>query len=114
MALSVTDIIAAMRSASARLTARLVLLTCLLCPLSESIDAWHATLDNGNDTEFSLIIAALCTGAGFIVVHVILKSGCTGPIASSTLVQGLAARCFVRFLPLRFASTGPPLLALRI
>ena len=115
MALSVTHIIASMRSPSARFTAMLVLLTCLLCPLSESLDVWHVTLDNGNDTEFSLIIAALCAGAGFIVVHVILTSECTGPVSSRTLVQGAGARCFVsRFLPLRFASTGPPVLSLRI
>ena len=105
-----------MLSRRARLTAMFLLLICLLCPLIESLDVWHATLDGGNDTEFALVVAALCVGVGYIAARLIFKSEFVTSIFSSifapppdqfyALVPG--------FDPLRFAATSPPLLSLRI
>lgn len=93
-----------------------LLLICLLCPLSESLDVWHATLDGGNDTEFALVVAALCVGVGYIAALLIFKSqfvtsafSCVfahPPQQMSSLVLG--------FDPLRFEAASPPLLPLRI
>ena len=99
-----------------RLTALFLLLICLLCPLIESLDMWHATFDDGNDTEFALVIGALCLGLGYIAARLIFKSEFFTSIFSSVLAhypeQSLAlAR---GFHPLRYAATGPPLVLLRI
>ena len=100
----------------ARLTAVFLLLICLLCPLIESLDVWHGTLDGGNDTEFALVIAALCVGVGYIAARLIFKSEFVASVFSSILAHRPAQFCaFVLGLdPLCFVSTSPPLLPLRI
>lgn len=97
-------------------TARLLLLTCLLCPLSESLDVWHATLDGGSDTEFALVVAALSVGVGFVAVRLILISECIASVYNSVLAQPPREIWAFTFGSrwLRFTATGPPLLALRI
>jgi len=103
-------------SRRARLTAVFLLLTCLLCPLIESLDVWHGTLDGGNDTEFALVIAALCAGVGYIAARLIFKSAFVASVFRSILAHCPDECCAVvlGFDPLRFAATSPPLLPLRI
>lgn len=105
-----------MRSSRPRLTARLLLLTCLVCPLTESLDVWHATLDGGNDTEFALVVAALSVGVGFLAVRLLLKSECVASILSGLLSAGREQfSAFDSGFPaLRIAGTGPPPIPLRI
>lgn len=92
-----------------------LLLICLLCPLIESLDVWHATLDGGNDTEFALVVAALCVGVGYIAARLIFKSEFITVLASVFAhCREQFAACVLGFEPLRFAETSPPLLPLRI
>lgn len=77
---------------------------------------WHSTFDDGNDTEFALVIAALCLGLGYIAARLLFKSAFFASIFSRVLghypEHSLA---LVRgFHPLCYAATGPPLLPLRI
>jgi hypothetical protein len=93
-----------------------LLLVCLLCPLIESLDICHSTFDGGNDTEFALVVAALCAGFSYIVARLIFKSESLASVFSSALVQN-AKQSFafgLGFTPLRFTDTSPPLVPLRI
>lgn len=105
-----------MLSQRARLTAMFLLLICLLCPLIESLDVWHATLDGGNDTELALVVAALCVGVGYIAARLIFKSEFVTTVFSRVLAR--RPEQFFAFIfgldPLRFTPTSPPLLPLRI
>ena len=93
-----------------------LLLTCLVCPLIESLDMWHHAFDDGNDTEFALVIAALCVGVSYIAARLIFKSEFVASAFSGVLTH--SSERFLAFalgfLPLRFAATSPPLLPLRI
>jgi hypothetical protein len=54
-----------MRSRTSQITASIVLLTCLICPLVEMFDNWDHTIQTGNDTEYALVVLALCVGVAF-------------------------------------------------
>jgi hypothetical protein len=105
-----------MFSRRGRLIATFLLLICLVCPLIESLDVWHETLSDGNDTEFALVVAALCVGAGYVVARLIFKSEFSSSISSSVLADysGQFFTFLLGFHPLRFAATSPPVLPLRI
>jgi hypothetical protein len=93
-----------------------LLIICLLCPLIESLDVWHGTLEGGNDTEFALVIAALCVGLGYIAARLIFKPEFLTPIFSSVFAhrEEQLFAFVIGFRPLRLAATSPPLLPLRI
>src|SRR5258708_12459071 len=54
-----------MRSRASRIAAMLALLTCLVCPLVETFDNWDHTIQTGNDTEYALVLLALCVGVSY-------------------------------------------------
>jgi len=54
-----------MRSRASRITATLVLLICLVCPLLETFDYWDHTIQTGSDTEYALVVIALCLGVAY-------------------------------------------------
>lgn len=90
-------------------------MACLLCPILEVFDSWDPPIQSGNDTEYSLMIAALCVGAAYLFVRSILESSHAHSVAGRTLVFGM----LVLFLsPHRFgfgfSDTSPPALRLRI
>lgn len=93
-----------------------LLLICVLCPLIESFDFWHSTFDGGNDTEFALVVAALCVGVSYIVTRLIFKSKLVTSIFSSVFAHYPEQRFAfgLGFDPLRFIATSPPILPLRI
>ena len=49
------------------------MLVCLVCPIVEGFDTWDPPIDSGNDSEFSLVIAALSVGAVYLFVRSIPK-----------------------------------------
>src|SRR6266478_2801262 len=67
-----------MRSWASRITVTLVLLTCLVCPLLETFDTWDHTVQTGNDTEYALVVLALCVGAAYSLVRFTLKPALLG------------------------------------
>src|SRR5437879_2583792 len=106
-----------MRSRAFRITAALALLTCLICPLVETFDTWDHTIQTGNDTEYGLVVLALCVGVAYSFARFIFKSALLGFIAKSVF-----ARCVLKsflstassFTFLLFDATSPPSLPLRI
>src|SRR5260370_40903730 len=106
-----------MRSRAFRITAALALLTCLICPLVETFDTWDHTVQTGNDTEYGLVVLALCVGVSYSVARYIFKSTLlsfvTKPVSASCAQRVLfSAPC--RLTLLLFDPISPPPRPLRI
>jgi hypothetical protein len=117
IAISIGDIIRSMRSRASLIPVTLVLLTCLVCPLVEIFDHWDHTIQTGNDTEYTLVLLALCVGVAYSLARFIFKSARLGFVANS-LFASCAPNSFFTgpssfALPL-FDVTSPPALPLRI
>ena len=105
-----------MRLPAVRVIVTLTLLICLICPLVELFDHWDHTVQTGNDTEYALVVLALCVGVAYSLGQFILK-----PILL-ILVRQIIIRSDARTV-LGFArshassgfdATSPPPLPLRI
>src|SRR6266849_10203552 len=106
-----------MRSWASRITVTLVLLTCLVCPLLETFDTWDHTVQTGNDTEYALVVLALCVGVAYSFTRFIFKSAPLAFVAKSVFASCpqksfFSAPCSFTFL--LFDATSPPRLPLRI
>ena len=106
-----------MGSRVSRIIVTVVLLTCLICPLVEMFDNWDHTIQTGNDTEYGLVILALCVGvaysfARFVVKSALLRFVAKGAFASHALKSFFSTPCSFTLLP--FDATSPPPLPLRI
>lgn len=56
-----------MRARVSLITGAIALAICLLCPLVDMFDQWDSALQTGHDTEYPLVILALCVGAAFVL-----------------------------------------------
>ena len=105
-----------MRSRAIRITAAVALLVCLICPLLETFDTWDHTIQTGNDTEYTLVILALCVGVAYSFARFVFKSAPLGLVANCAF--GCAHKSFLagayRCISLLFDATSPPPLPLRI
>jgi hypothetical protein len=54
-----------MRSRTSRIVVAMALLVCLVCPVLEMFDHWDHTIQTGQDTEYNLVVLALCVGVGY-------------------------------------------------
>jgi len=70
-----SEIIQLMRTRMSRAAVMIVLLTCLVCPVLETFDHWDHTLQTGNDTEYTLVLLALCVGAVYTLARLIVRFG---------------------------------------
>src|SRR5262249_42252499 len=70
------DTLRVMVSRLSRLVALTALLTCLVCPLVEALDVWDPdqTMQTGGDTEYALVVVALCVGVGFSLLQLLRHS----------------------------------------
>jgi hypothetical protein len=80
-------------------------------------DSWDHTIQTGNDTEYDLVILALCVGVAYSFSRFISKSALLGFVAKSVFASCpqqsfLSASC--GFALLFFDATSPPSLPLRI
>jgi hypothetical protein len=67
-----SDIIQLMRTRMSRAAVMIVLLTCVVCPVVETFDHWDRTLQTGHDTEYTLVILALCVGVVYTLARLIV------------------------------------------
>lgn len=110
-------ILGAMGSRASRIMAAVILVTCLVCPLIELFDNWDHTIQTGNDTEYGLVVLALCVGVAYSFARFVFKSALLAFVANSFLTSraqkplSIGASSFA--LPL-FDVTSPPLLSMRI
>ena len=104
-----------MRFRVSQITIALVLLACLVCPLVEMFDSWDHTLQTGNDTEYALVVLALCVGLVHSLARVIFTSSLVwsfggnlfAPFAHKSLL--LARRSFAPLVFFISSSPPPPL-----
>jgi len=105
-----------MRTRASLITGTIALAICLVCPLVEMFDQWDHTLQTGNDTEYLLVLLALCVGAVFVLGQFILAldPGFSRSSISFVLQSAFNSSPFLnRSAALTLASASPPL-SLRI
>jgi hypothetical protein len=110
-------ILVRMRSRALRIIATVILVTCLVCPLVEMFDNWDHTMQTGNDTEYVLVVLALCVGVAYSFARLIFKSALFGFVPKSVFpscAQNPLLSTPCSFTLLVFDATSPPLLPLRI
>jgi hypothetical protein len=106
-----------MRSLASRITATLALLICVVCPLLETFDSWDLTMQTGSDTEYALVVVALCVGVAYSFARVIFTSAVLrffGRFGFAGSAQDFFHVTPCSFRPLLFSDTSPPPLPLRV
>jgi len=107
-----------MRSRASRIAATLALLICLVCPLVETFDNWDHTIQTGNDTEYPLVVLALCVGVAYSFARFIFKSSALLGFVAKSVFASCAQKSFFSapcsFTLLLCDATSPPPLPLRI
>lgn len=105
-----------MKPRASFLMVTLILVVCLVCPLTELFDQWDHTLQTGNDSEYTLVILALCVGAAFLMKLLVPLN-----ILPDVLVEAARALCtrtLTPFLTPSFSTVpiheSPPTASLRI
>jgi hypothetical protein len=93
-----------------RITVTLALITCLVCPLIETFDNWDHTIQTGNDTEYTLVVLALCVGVAYSFARFILKRALLTLVAKDVIPSFTqTVLSFERVLTsLLFDATSPP------
>jgi hypothetical protein len=114
---SLRGILSTMRSRATRITVALPLLICFVCPIVETFDHWDHTIQTGNDTEYTLVVLALCVGVAYSFARFVFKSALLRFVAKSVFASFaqksfLSASC--RFTLLLSDATSPPPVPLRI
>jgi len=66
------SIVSLMGSSFARGVLTLVLAICFVCPVVEMFDQWDHTIQTGNDTEYALVVVALCIGTSYAFARAIV------------------------------------------
>jgi hypothetical protein len=93
------------------------LVICLVCPILEIFDDWDHTMQTGNDSEYALVVLALCVGAANSFARLICKSALLGFVAKDVL-GSCSSKCFLLapcgFTLSIFDRTSPLPLPLRI
>src|SRR5215469_3248818 len=105
-----------MHPRASRIVAIIALLICLVGPLVETFDNWDHTLQTGNDSEYAVVVIALCVGVAYSFARFILKLSSLGWVAKSVLsFAAKKAPCLPDdFAFLHSHTTSPPPLPLRI
>jgi hypothetical protein len=105
-----------MRSRASFVTVTLVLVACLACHLVEMFDRWDDTLQTGNDTEYALVVLALCVGVAYLIARFIPKLTLPGSVVevfSSSRAQ-LILSALRNLHSAVLIAASPPTLALRV
>jgi hypothetical protein len=94
----------------------LVLIVCLVCPLAELFDQWDRTLQTGNDTEYALVVLALCVGAALLLKRLILQIALPSSPGenSQSFVAALLNSALTDLPAAVLVTASPPSAALRI
>jgi hypothetical protein len=58
-----------------RAAVMIVLLICVVCPVLETFDHWDHTIQTGQDTEYALVVLALCVGVVYALARLVVSLG---------------------------------------
>jgi hypothetical protein len=105
-----------MRSRASFMTVTLVLAACLACPLVEMFDQWDDTVHTGDDTEYALVVLAMCVGVAYLIARFIPKLTLPGPVveALSSSPARLNFPVLKRLHSTVLIPASPPTLRLRV
>jgi hypothetical protein len=100
-----------------QITAAVILLVCVLCPIIDSFDTWDDALQTGNETEYTFVIVALSVGLSYFFSAAALRFVTVR--LRTQISRSLVCRARVRVMNLArigllLDDAGPPLLSLRI
>lgn len=101
-----------MQSRPAQAAIALVLLTSLACPIFELFDSWDRTLQTGGDTEYAVVLLALCVGVVYCLKHLVVRlSQSLSAISLDSVSQCIGGSPFsgTCSLQLSAAPESPPL-----
>src|SRR5579862_3952196 len=105
-----------MRTRASIITGAIALAICIVCPLVDLFDQWDHALQTGNDSEYPLVIMALCVGMVLVLGRLIvtLSSNISVPNVRYAILTALqSAICLIAPTALLTAPGSPPL-SLRI
>jgi hypothetical protein len=68
----------------------MLLTVCVGAPVLEMFDDWDHTLQDGNDTESTLVVVVLCVGVGFVAAATIIRR-VRASQSDATLITSLRA-----------------------
>ena len=93
-----------------RFAVAVIVAVCLGAPVVEMFDQWDHTLQDGNDTEASVIIVALCVGVALSVAGILIAR-IRAMSSRSDLHSSAPASVRVAAPPLRIPipTTSPPI-----
>src|SRR5260370_30022040 len=91
-----------MRTRFSHTVATIVLAICLVCPIVEVFDHWDHAIQTGNDTEYALVVLALCMGAAYSFSRFIVKSPRAHLITNSVFTPSVQ----ISFRPAQFNFTS--------
>ena len=94
----------------------MALTICIVCPLVDLFDQWDHALQTGQDTEYPLVILALCVGAAFALGRLIIRF--SPNLLASSIRYAVRSTFtslfgFIRPAAVAYSSRSPPL-SLRI
>jgi hypothetical protein len=101
-----------MRTRVSYWVAVIALVICFVCPVVEMFDQWDHTLQTGNETEYTLVLLALCVGMVCALARliVILSRNSSPAIVMSIACNLNGSPLFmIRPIALDSASGSPPL-----
>ncbi len=105
-----------MRTRASFIAGGIALAICVVCPLVDLFDQWDHALQTGNDTEYPLVILALCVGAAFVLGRLLVTLTPNLPLSSIRYALQFALNSLpfiIRPTASSLASASPPL-SLRI
>ena len=105
-----------MRTRASTIIGAAALAICLICPLLDMFDQWDHAFQTGSDSEYPLVILALCVGMAFTLGRLIITI--SRNIPTSSIRCALASSfntlsLLIHQTALAIPSTSPPL-SLRI
>jgi hypothetical protein len=78
-----------MHARLSRIVAALALLICLVCPLIETFDKWDHSLQTGSDTEYAVVVLALCLGVALSLANILSAAKIARFLRATPRTKGL-------------------------
>ena len=94
----------------------LILAICFVCPIVEMFDYWDHTIQTGSDTEYALVVLALCVGVAYSFARIIKQALalCISAFASLSSPQSVSRQPHLSLTSRLFDVVTPPPLEIRI
>jgi hypothetical protein len=78
-----------MVSRASKIVVTLILFTCFVFPIVEMFDSWDDSVSTGNDTEYGLVVLALCGGVAYTFARVLSKSTILDLVSRNIFAPGV-------------------------